>query len=320
MANARPPSVEIVEVGPRDGLQNYPTILSVESRIAFIRKLAATGLRRIEAVSFARADRVPQMAHAESVLAGLKDLADVSLSGLVMNERGFDRASETALHEITFVAMASETLSQKNQGAGIADNLSAWKKLAPRIASRGMKSCVAIAAGFGCPFEGEVPVARVVDIARRIADIGADEIALADTIGVAAPINVERRFAAVAAAIPGIRLRAHFHNTRSAGLANADAALRSGVDVLDSSLGGLGGCPFAPGASGNIGTEDLVYMLDRCGVRHDGRFESLRETTGWLETELGGARLPAQTAHVDIFPRRSEQTEAGKHRRDGLIG
>ena len=303
MISARPASVEIVEVCPRDGLQNDKAMLSVETRIALIRRLAEAGLRRIEAVSFVKADRVPQMANAEGVLDGLGDLPGVSLSGLVLNERGFDRAEGTYLHEITFVTVASETFSRRNQGASVADNLAVWRRLSPRVQAAGKMRSVTISAAFGCPFEGEVPLARVIEIAREVAEIGADEVSLADTIGVAAPVDVEARFAAVREALPGMKLRAHFHNTRNTGFANADAALRLGVEALDSSLGGLGGCPFAPGATGNISTEDLAYMLDRAGITHDGSFSSLCEATRWLETEMGGRRLPAQSAHVDLFPK-----------------
>lgn len=303
MSATRPASVEIVEVCPRDGLQNDKAMLSVETRIALIRRLAGTGLRRIEAVSFVRADRVPQMANAEAVLDGLGDLPDVSLSGLVLNERGFDRAEGSRLHEITFVTVASETFSRRNQGASVADNLAVWRRLSPRVQASGKLRSVTISAAFGCPFEGEVSLARVVEIAREVAEIGADELSLADTIGVAAPVDVEDRFAAVREALPGMKLRAHFHNTRNTGFANADAALRVGVQALDSSLGGLGGCPFAPGASGNISTEDLAYMLDRAAIAHDGTFSGLCEATRWLEVEMGGRRLPAQSAHVDMFPK-----------------
>lgn len=299
----RPAFVDLVEVCPRDGLQNDAAMLSVETRIALVHRLARTGLRRIEAVSFVKAERVPQMADAEAVLDGLDDLPGVSLSGLVLNERGFERAAGTRLHEITFVTVASEALSRRNQGAGVTDNLTVWSRLSSAVAAAGKKRSVTIAAAFGCPFEGEVPLSRVVEIAREVAAIGTDELSLADTIGVATPVDVETRFAAVKDAVPGLKLRAHFHNTRNIGFANADAALRIGVNALDASLGSLGGCPFAPGASGNIATEDLAYMLDRAGIRHDGTFAAMRDATLWLETKMGGRRLPAQSAHVDLFPK-----------------
>lgn len=303
MANTmRPESVEIVEVGPRDGLQNDAQLLPAAVKTAFIRMLAAAGLTRIEATSFVHPGRVPQMADAEEVLRGLGKMPGVSLSGLVLNVRGFDRAVATgALDEITFAAVASETFSRRNQGASVQDNLDTWRAISGRAREAGLLRSVTIATAFGCPFEGEVPLGRVVDLARALAEIGTDELSLADTIGVATPPDVEARFGALAEALPGMRLRAHFHNTRNTGYANADAALRAGVTALDSSLGGIGGCPFAPEATGNIATEDLVYMLDRSHVRAGVSFQALRETTLWLEAEMK-RRLPAQTAHVSLFP------------------
>ncbi len=303
MPAARPLSVELVEVCPRDGLQNDTTMLTTGTKVALIRRLAATGLRRIEVTSFVHPRRVPQMADAEAVVAALSDLQGVSLSALALNERGVDRALGSRLHEITFVVVASETFSERNQGATVADTLAAWRRLSPRIAAAGLRRSVTIAAAFGCPIEGEVPLVRVLDLAREIAQIGTDELSLADTIGVGTPAEVEERFSRLIEAVPGLKLRAHFHNTRNTGFANADAALRTGVAVLDSSLGGLGGCPFAPGATGNIATEDLAYMLDRSRVNHDGAFPALRDAARWLEREMGDRRLPGQSAHVDIFPR-----------------
>lgn len=301
-AHGRPDTVSIVEVGPRDGLQNDKTFFPTAAKIEFVRRLAAAGIERIEATSLVHPKRVPQMADAEAVLAGIGPLPGVSLSSLVLNERGFDRALATgALQEITFAAVASETFSQRNQGATIAENLLAWERIAPRAGQAGFFRSVTIAVAFGCPFEGEVPVGRVVELARRVAEIGAEELSLADTIGVASPRDVEERFSAVAEAVPGLKLRAHFHNTRNTGYANADAALRSGVGALDASLGGIGGCPFAPEATGNIATEDLVYLLDRSGVRSGSSFTALKDTTLWLEDTMG-RRLPAQCAHVGPFP------------------
>ena len=304
MAGTRPERVEIVEVGPRDGLQNDKQLLPASAKIGLIRRLAAAGLARIEATSFVHPKRVPQMADAEEVLRGTGRIPGVSLSGLVLNERGFDRALATGvLDEVTFAAVASETFSRRNQGVGVRENLETWRAVSGRARAAGLFRSVTIATAFGCPFEGEVPVACVVELACALAEIGTDELSLADTIGVATPPDVEARFGAVAEALPGLRLRAHFHNTRNTGYANADAALRVGVAALDSSLGGIGGCPFAPEATGNIATEDLVYMLDRSRVGTGVSFEALRETTLWLEGEMD-RRLPAQTAHVGLFPPR----------------
>lgn len=298
----RPVTVELVEVAPRDGLQNDDKVLPTEIKLALIRKLAAAGLKRIEVTSFVNPKRVPQMADAEALLAGLADLAGVQLSGLVLNERGFDRAAATgALQEVTYGIVATETFSQRNQGSSIAQNVANWRQISRLAESAGMWRSATIAAAFGCPFEGEVAVAKVVDLARMIADAGADEISLADTIGVAGPTEVESRFSAVADAVPGMRLRAHFHNTRNTGYANADAAIRSGVTTLDSSLSGIGGCPFAPGSVGNIATEDMVYMLDRCGIATGAELAELRDASLWLQEQLG-RRLPGLVKEVRPFP------------------
>lgn len=298
---SRPAAITIVDVCPRDGLQNDSVLLSTDTKVALVRKLAEAGLTRIEAASFVNPKRVPQMADAEAVLAEVVKLPGVSISGLVLNERGFERSLATGLQEISFVAVASDTMAQRNQASTMAGLVAQWGNIAERAKAAGQFRSVTIAVAFGCPFEGEVPLERVVGLARELAAIGLDEVSLADTIGVASPRQVEERFAAVAAAVPGIPLRAHLHNTRNTGYANADAAIRAGVTVLDSSLGGLGGCPFAPGATGNIATEDLVYMLDRDRIATGLSFEKLRQATLWLEGEMG-RRLPAQTAHVGLFP------------------
>jgi hydroxymethylglutaryl-CoA lyase len=298
---SRPAAITIVDVCPRDGLQNDSVMLSTDTKVALVRKLAEAGLTRIEAASFVNPKRVPQMADAEAVLAEVIGLPGVSVSGLVLNERGFERSLAAGLHEISFVTAASDTMAQRNQAATMAGLVAQYGNIAERANAAGQFRSVTIAVAFGCPFEGEVPLERVVGLARELAAIGLDELSLADTIGVASPRQVEERFAAVAAAVPGIPLRAHLHNTRNTGYANADAAIRAGVTVLDSSLGGLGGCPFAPGATGNIATEDLVYMLDRDRIATGLCFEKLRQATLWLEGEMG-RRLPAQTAHVGLFP------------------
>ena len=298
---SRPARVEIVEVGPRDGLQNDKRLLTVDERVELVRRLAAAGLRRIEAASFVNPARVPQMADAEAVLAAVAGLPGVSVSGLVLNARGFERALKTGLREISYVASATDTMAARNQASTAAGLVAQWRGIAGRAAEAGLLRSVTVAVAFGCPFEGEVPLARVLDIARDLAAIGLDEIALADTIGVATPGEVEERFAALREAVPGIPLRAHFHNTRNTGYANADAALRAGATVLDASIGGLGGCPFAPGATGNIATEDLLYTLDREGVETGVSFPALVEANAWLAALLD-RRLPGQLAHVRPFP------------------
>lgn len=297
--------VEIVEVSPRDGLQNEATPVTTAQKVELITRAIAAGARRIEVTSFVHPKRVPQMADAEAVMAALPRGKDVSYIGLVLNGRGFDRALAAGVSEVNYVLVASDTFSQRNNGAPTLETLSGWAEVAASARAANMPTSVTIGASFGCPFEGEVPVARVVDIARRAAEHGLDEIALADTIGVASPADVVERFNAVAEALPGIRLRAHFHNTRNTGIANAYAAVMAGVGVLDASLGGIGGCPFAPAATGNIPTEDLVYMLGRMRLATGIDLPAAIEAAKWLETVIGRPN-PALLGRAGIFPPRSE--------------
>jgi hydroxymethylglutaryl-CoA lyase len=276
------PAVEIVEVSPRDGLQNEGTMLSTALKVELIARAVAAGVRRIEAVSFVNPKRVPQMADAEQVMAAVPRGA-ASYIGLVLNRRGIDRAIAAGVSEINFVVVATETFSRRNQGAGTSEILAAWAEVARAASAAKIPSSVTITAAFGCPFEGEVPIARIVEVAKRIADHSPAELALADTIGAASPRDVSERIAAVREAVPGVRLRCHFHNTRNTGLANSYAAVESGVAVLDASIGGIGGCPFAPAATGNIPTEDLVYMLDRMGIATGVSIPKLIDTARWLE-------------------------------------
>jgi hydroxymethylglutaryl-CoA lyase len=257
--------VQVVEVGPRDGLQNESVIVPTSDKVAYLEALVEAGLTRIEAVSFVHPDRVPQMADAEAVMARAPRRAGVRYAGLVLNRRGLQRALDAGVDEVNVVVVASETFSRRNQGATIEEALRVAEDVVAGAAAAGLSTTVTIGAAFGCPFEGEVPVERVVDIARRVAATGVDEIALADTIGVAVPDDVTRRLGAVRE-VTDAPLRCHFHNTRNTGYANAVAALQAGVAALDASSGGIGGCPFAPRATGNIATEDLLYLLSRSGV------------------------------------------------------
>ena len=227
--------VEIIEVGPRDGLQNESALVSTEDKVALIERSIAAGLRRIEATSFVHPGRVPQMADAEAVMAAVPRRDDLSYIGLVLNRRGFDRAVAAGVDEVNCVVVASETFSQRNQGMSVADSVENVRGLAADAKAAGLTLSVTLAASFGCPFEGEVPEANVVDLARQVADLGVDEIALADTIGVGVPAQVRRLLAGVADVAPGVRTRCHFHNTRNTGYANAVAALEAGVSSLDAS-------------------------------------------------------------------------------------
>ena len=265
-------SVQVIEVGPRDGLQNEPVTLSVAQKVRYVESLVAAGLRRIEVVSFVNPARVPQMAGAEEVMAAVPRTDGVSYAGLVLNERGLDRALGAGVDEVNVVVVATETFSQRNQGASVDASSAMADRVVSRAKDAGLRTTVTIAAAFGCPFEGEVPTDRVTDLARRCDASGADEIALADTIGVAVPADVRRVVSAVRE-VTARPLRLHLHNTRNTGYANAIAAVEVGVAALDASSGGIGGCPFAPNATGNIATEDLAYLLlpragDFPGERH----------------------------------------------------
>lgn len=293
--------IEIVEVGPRDGLQNEDVLVDTGTKVELIGRLVAGGLRRIEAVSFAHPRLVPQMADAEAVMAALPDTDGVSYIGLALNERGVHRALDAGVDEVNFVVVATDTFSMRNQGSTTAESMETWERVMSLGYGNGTRFGVTIGAAFGCPFEGEVPVDRVVEIAARVVDAGAAELTLADSIGVASPGDVTRRFGAVREAVGPVPLRCHFHNTRNTGLANAFAATLAGVGSFDASIGGLGGCPFAPGATGNIPTEDLVYMLQRMGQATDVSLRSLIGAAQWLESKVGKP-LPGMLMRVGTFP------------------
>lgn len=295
--------VAVCEVGPRDGLQGLAAPLPVADRIALIDRLVEAGLARIEAVSFVRDDRVPAMAGAEAVLAGIRRRPGLHLAGLVMNPRGAERAADCDLHEVRFVVVATDTFSRRNQGADLAATLAAFERVAAITAGAGRRVAVVIGAAFGCPYEGVVPLPRVVGIARRVVAAGADEVVLADTIGAAVPVDVATRVAAVRDAIDGRPVGIHLHNTRNAGYANAFAAWQAGASVFDASIGGIGGCPFAPRATGNVATEDLVWMLAGCGATGLPDVDRLIEVNAWLAGRLGEA-LPGLLARAGPFPAR----------------
>jgi hydroxymethylglutaryl-CoA lyase len=297
--------VEIVEVGARDGLQNEPDILPSATKIALIEKAIAAGVRRIETVSFVNPRRVPQMADAEAVMEGLAPAPGVTRIGLTLNERGAERALLTGVEELGAVAIATDTFAMRNQGQTSADSVAIAGRIVAMAKAAGREGQVTISAAFGCPFEGEVDPARVVAMAAALAKASPREIALADTIGVAVPAQVRDLVGRVRAVVGDIPLRAHFHNTRNTGLANAWAAFEAGVATLDSSLGGLGGCPFAPKATGNIPTEDLVYLLERSGVSTGLDLDALIEAAGWL-TDVMGRPLPAMVSRAGGFPARPD--------------
>jgi hydroxymethylglutaryl-CoA lyase len=296
--------IEIIEVGPRDGLQNQDAILSTEDKLALIGRLASAGARRIEAVSFVNPRRVPQMADAEAVAAGLPRGGTTTFIGLVLNERGLERALDSGIDEIGVVAVASDAFGMRNQKQTSAQSVDVAKTVIRAAKAAGRAVQATIAAAFGCPFEGEVPLGRVVDMAREIAKEGPREIALADTIGVGVPAQVKTMLATLKAELGDAALRCHFHNTRNTGIANAFAAVESGVTRLDASVGGIGGCPFAPAAAGNIATEDLVYMLERSGFETGYDLDALARLAPWLAGRLGLERLPAMVSRASPFPPR----------------
>jgi hydroxymethylglutaryl-CoA lyase len=294
-------SIEIVEVGPRDGLQNEKTPLSVPEKLELIDRLAKAGARRIEVVSFVNPARVPQMAGAEEMMAALAE-ARFSRIGLVLNMRGWDRCVAAGCDEANIVVCATDGFGIRNQGASATQQIDAMRAIAARQkAEGGPPISMTISVAFGCPFEGEVDEGRVIDIVARAAAAGIGEIALADTIGVADPWKVRRMIGKAREAAPRARLRLHFHDTRNTGLANAAAAVDAGADVLDASVGGLGGCPFAPAATGNIATEDLVYMLSRAGFETGLDLDALIATGRWISDVLGKTP-PSALDRAGVFP------------------
>jgi len=282
-------TVTVMEVSPRDGLQNEERMLTTEQKLELVQRALDSGAKRIEVTSFVHPGVVPQMADAEAVCMGLPQRGDVRYTGLVLNQRGYQRLLATErLDEAGIVIPASDTFGTRNQGMTVAEGVEMARGILLDAGRRGMKAQVTIAVAFGCPFEGEVETQRIAELADQLADAGAVEIALADTIGVGVPRQVKERFGVLIDRLGNdLPLRAHFHDTRNTGIANACAALEAGVATLDASIGGIGGCPFAPNATGNIATEDLVYMLDRSAVEHDLDLDVLLESAAWLETALG---------------------------------
>jgi hydroxymethylglutaryl-CoA lyase/(R)-citramalyl-CoA lyase len=291
--------VTLYDVGPRDGLQNEPETLDVATRAELVRRLANAGILAIEVASFVDPRRVPQMAHAEELVEAIGALSGVVRAGLALNERGYDRLFAAELDEVRFAFGVTESFNRRNQGASVAESIEAAGRIVARAKADGLVSTVTLSVAFGCPFEGEVAPDRVVEIAGHVAEAGPDTIVLADTIGVAAPGAVRSLVSRVATL--GVAVGGHFHNTRNTGYANALGALEAGAVVLDASVGGLGGCPFAPNATGNIATEDLVYALERDGIETGVDLEALVTVTAWL-SEVLGRQLDGQLYRAGPFP------------------
>jgi hydroxymethylglutaryl-CoA lyase len=297
-----PSRIEFVEVGPRDGLQNEKLLVATADKLALIHHAIAAGARRIEVTSFVNPKRVPQMADAEDLCALLPVRDDVTFIGLVMNLRGAERAMATGrIDQFGAVAVATDRFAMANQGQTSAESVEAAKSIIAFANAEGRTGQCTIAASFGCPFEGEVAQDHVVAMATALAEAGPVEIALADTIGVGNPAHVAQLVARVREAIAPLPVRVHFHNTRNTGLANVWAAVTAGAGIVDASVGGLGGCPFAPGAAGNVPSEDVVYMLERAGIDTGMDLDRLIQASHWL-SEIMGRKLPGMVAQSPAFP------------------
>ena len=301
-------AIEIVEVGPRDGLQNEAAVLEPAVRAEFVHRLEAAGARRIEAASFVHPGRVPQMAGAEALMDALPKTAGRSRIGLVLNEKGYDRALQTGVDEVNVSLAATDGFGLRNQGLSVAQQLDMLGAITQRAHNvggpegPGPRQSAIISVVWGCPFDGEVSDDQVGAIVASIAALGVQEIGLADTIGVGDPWSVRRKIEVARRAAPDATLRLHFHDTRNTGLANAYAGVEAGIDVLDAACGGIGGCPFAPNATGNIATEDLVYMLERGGFKTGYDLDALIAAAHWIGERIGKTP-PSRVSRAGGFPR-----------------
>ena len=293
--------IEIVDVSPRDGLQSQPVLLSVEHKLELINRLIDAGIRRMEAVSFVNPKRVPQMADAEQVVRGLPQRDDVTFIGLVLNLRGFERAVACNIDEINCAVVASDTFNLRNQGATTEQTMVVIEEITREVRAAGINMGVTVSAAFGCPFEGEMPQEKVVRLVQRLAAMGYTGISLADTIGAAGPSDVAALVKRIRTLEPALSLSCHFHNTRNTAVANTYAAIQEGVRSFDASCGGVGGCPFAPAATGNVATEDLLYMIHRMGLKTGINIDKIIETAKWLEGPLGSS-MPAMVTRAGVFP------------------
>lgn len=293
--------VEIVDVTARDGLQNEDRLFSTAEKLELIKRVLATGVTRLEVASFAHPKYVPQMADAEAVIAALPKRSDVTYIGLVMNARGLDRALKTDIDELGFVASSSDGFGLKNQNQTRQQSIDMACELMQRGKAEGRSVNVTLTTAFGCPFDGETPVENVVQACRQLAEAGPREIGIADTIGVGNPWQVSSLFGQVKDAVHDMPLRAHFHNTRNTGLANIHAALEAGVKTIDVSIGGIGGCPFAPAATGNVPSEDVIYMLERGGYETGLSLDEIISAAHWL-SKIMEKPLPAMVSKAGSFP------------------
>jgi hydroxymethylglutaryl-CoA lyase len=299
-------NIEMVEVGPRDGLQNESVLFSTSQKLEFVGRVIDAGARRVEAASFVNPKLVPQMADAEAVAAGLPRREGVTFIGLVLNKRGALRALEAGMDELGAVCAASDGFAIRNQGMTSDASLAMCCEVVRLAREHARRAQITISTAFGCPFDGEVDPSRVVEMARLAAAVGPVEIAIADTIGVASPGEVSRLVERVAAAIRPLPVRVHFHNTRNTGLANVWTAVQAGAKIVDASLGGIGGCPFAPRATGNVPTEDVAYMLERSGYQTGLDLDSLIAAARWLAGVMGHD-VPGMLSRAGVFPKPSTE-------------
>jgi hydroxymethylglutaryl-CoA lyase len=303
--------IEMVEVGPRDGLQNESVLFSTSQKLELIGRALDAGVRRIEANSFVNPKLVPQMADAEAVAAGLPRRDGVIFIGLVLNKRGALRAIEAGMDELGAVCAASDGFAARNQGTTSDASLAMCCEVVRLARAHGRRAQITISTAFGCPFDGEVDPLRVVEMARTAAAVGPVEVAIADTIGVASPGEVSSLVARVAAVIKPLPVRVHFHNTRNTGLANVWAAVQAGAQIVDASMGGIGGCPFAPRATGNVPTEDVAYMLQRSGYHTGLDLDRLIGSARWLAGAMG-RDVPGMLSRAGSFPKKLPETVAGQ--------
>jgi isopropylmalate/homocitrate/citramalate synthase len=300
----QPKRITIVEVGPRDGLQNERALVSTADKIEFVNRLTAAGLPVIEVTAFVSPKWVPQMADASEVFAGIARRPGTRYTALVPNLAGLDRALASGVSEIAVFAAASDTFSRKNINQSVDDSLVTYKQVCDRARAAGLRVRGYLSTAFGCPFEGDVPPARVADVAARLVDLGVFEVAISDTIGIAHPGQVPRVLDAVLGRVPVGQIALHYHDTRGTGLANVLASLPYGVATYDASSGGLGGCPYAPGAAGNLATDDLIYMLDGLGIETGVSLAALTEASAFIGARIDH-RLPSKYAQAASARRNS---------------
>ncbi|MEO1033988.1 MAG: hydroxymethylglutaryl-CoA lyase [Pseudomonadota bacterium] len=298
-------AITLVDVSPRDGLQSEHQILPTASKVELIRRLAAAGIRALEATSFVNPKRVPQMADAADVMAALnaEPMPGLNRIGLALNVKGCERAIDAGVDEVGFVLVSTDTFSQKNQGAPVSASIEIWKEFQRRCRDAGVRCNVLVASAFGCPFEGEVPADRVIELADLLLEATPDTFGVADSIGVGVPRQMQTVISRLAERVGDIPIRVHLHDTRNTGIANALTAIEYGATLVDASTGGIGGCPFAPAATGNIASEDLLYALNRSGIETGVDIDAILETADWLEGELGHD-VPSSLSRAGVFPRK----------------